>query len=109
MSWQPVESYTLSIAFGSDPDRSDELVQAVFDGIEDLKNAPPDDALVSDIRQALLRSFETGFQDNRTLLGQLASDYQRGDAPGASIRSYPASGSDFTRFGSGRRSTISEP
>ena len=96
LDWQPVESYTLTITFGSDPERTDELVQAVFDEIEDLKNTPPDAALVSDIRQALLRSFETGFQENRTLLGQLASDYQRGAVPGASIRSYPASAEALT-------------
>ncbi len=96
IAWQPVESYTLSITFGSDPERTDELVQAVFDGIEDLKADPPDDDLVSDVRQALLRSFETGFQENRTLLGQLVSDYQRGAVPGASIRSYPASAEALT-------------
>ncbi len=96
MTWQPVESYTFTITFGSDPERTDELVQAVFDGIEDLKSAPPDDDLVSDVRQALLRSFETGFQENRTLLGQLVSDYQRDADPGASIRSYPASAEALT-------------
>ena len=96
MAWQPVESYTLTIAFGSDPERTDELVQVVFDGIEDLKSAPPDKELVSDVRQALLRSFETGFQENRALLGQLVSDYQRGADPGASIRSYPASAEALT-------------
>jgi zinc protease len=96
MNWQPAESYTLTITFGSDPERTDELVQVVFDGIEDLKSEPPEEALVSDIRQALLRTFETGFQENRALLGQLASDYQRGVDPGASIRSYPASAEALT-------------
>ena len=91
VAWQPVETYTLSIAFGSDPERMDELVRAVFDGIEDLKTSPPSEDLVSDIRKALLRSFETDFQENRTLLNQLASDYRRGVTPGASIRSYPRS------------------
>ncbi len=91
IAWKPIENYTLNISFGSDPERTDELVQAVFDGIEDLKSDPPDESLVSDARQALLRAFETGFQENRTLLGQLVSDYQRGEVPGASIRSYPAS------------------
>ena len=91
MAWQPVETYTLSVTFGSDPERTDELVEAVFDGIEDLQTSPPDENIVSDVRQALLRSFETSFQENRTLLNQLVSDYQRGASPGASIRTYPAS------------------
>ena len=91
MAWQPLETYTLSITFGSDPDRTDELAEAVFEGIEDLKNSAPDEDVVSDVRQALLRSFETDFQENRTLLNQLANDYQRDVAPGASILTYPAS------------------
>ena len=90
-AWQPLETYTLSITFGSDPDRTDELAEAVFEGIEDLKNSAPDEDVVSDVRQALLRSFETDFQENRTLLNQLANDYQRDVAPGASLLTYPAS------------------
>ena len=89
--WRPEETYTLTISFGSDPERVEELVDAVFDGIEDLKNAPPTEVEVSNTREALLRSFETSFQQNRTVLNQLVFDYQRGMEPGASTRSYPAS------------------
>ena len=90
-SWRPEETYRLIITFGSDPERTEELVGTVFDGIEALKASGPTEQEVSDTREALLRSFETDFQENRTLLSQLVFDYQRGEAPGASIRSYPAS------------------
>ena len=69
----------------------DELVGTVFDGIEALKASGPTDQEVADTREAMLRSFETDFEENRTWLNQLVFDYQRGEEPGASIRSYPAS------------------
>ena len=90
-SWRPEETYTLTISFGSDPERMEELVGTVFDGIEAIKASGPTDQEVADTREAMLRSFETNFQENGTWLNQLVFDYQRGEEPGASIRSYPAS------------------
>jgi zinc protease len=90
LSWKPEESYTLTVSFGSDPERAEEMVAAVFGEIERLQAAPPDEEEVSDTREALERSFETDFQSNRTWLGQLVSDYQRGEEPGASVLSYEA-------------------
>jgi zinc protease len=91
IAWQPVESYTITIAFGSDPERTEELTASVFAEIEGLSNSGPTAEQVADVREALLLSFETDFQENRTLLNQLVSDYRRGEVPGASIRSYPSS------------------
>ena len=91
LAWQPTETYTVSISFGSAPDRVEELVGSVLDEIEVLQTAGPTPDEVASTQETMLRSFETAFQENRTVLGQLASDYQRGDVPGASIRTYPES------------------
>jgi len=96
LSWQPVESYTLTVTFGSDPERMEELVQAVYDGIEAFKDEGPTREQVADTREALLRDFETSFARNRTVLGQLAGDYERGVEPGASIESYEDSAEAIT-------------
>ncbi len=67
-NWRPEETYTLAISFGSDPDRVEELVETVFEGIEAFKNSPPTEEEVANTREALLRSFETSFQQNRNVL-----------------------------------------
>jgi hypothetical protein len=46
---------------------------------------------VADVKETLLRSFETDFQRDSTILGQIVSDYQRGVVPGASVASFEAS------------------
>ena len=81
----------MTISFGSDPERTEELVQTVYDGIEALKTEGPTEIEVANTREALLRAFETNFQQNGTILGQLVFDYQRGNEPGGSIETYPAS------------------
>jgi zinc protease len=95
-SWLPKETYTLTISFGSDPERTEELVRTILDEIEDLKKNGPAAEQISDTREALLRSFETSFRQNRSYLGQLALDYQRGDVPGQSLRTYPSSVKELT-------------
>jgi len=91
ISWLPRESYTITISFGSDPERTDELVRTILDEIENLKKNGPTAQQVSDTREAMLRAFETSLQENRTYLAQLTSDYRRGEEPGKSLRTYPSS------------------
>lgn len=90
-SWLPKETYTITISFGSDPERVDELVRTILDEIEDLKKHGPTAQQVSDTREALRRSFETSLKQNRSYIGQLAVDYRRGDVPGESLRTFPSS------------------
>ncbi len=91
LSWRPEETFQMTISFGSDPERADELVQRIFEGLEAFKESGPTEDQVADAREAILRQFETDFQENRTWLSQLVSDYQRGAAPGASIETFAAS------------------
>jgi len=91
ISWLPKETYTLTISFGSDPERTKELVGTILDTIADLKETGPTEREVSDAREAMLRSFETALQQNRSYIAQLAVDYRRDEVPGESLRTYPSS------------------
>jgi zinc protease len=78
----PDQEYSLSVGFGSDPARMEELTRAVFREIESLRTDGPTDKEVSDAREALLREHETGRKENGWLIAQLASRYQLGEDPG---------------------------
>ncbi len=72
----PTETYTFSIQFGCNPQRTDELVKAIFQEIENLKKNGPSEKQVSDIREQLIRDHETNIQQNSYLLGQIYLRYQ---------------------------------
>jgi len=77
----PDEEYSLTISFGCDPARVDELVKAVFQEIENLKTKEPSDKDVSDAREALFREYETGMKQNNWLITQIAAKYQHQEDP----------------------------
>jgi zinc protease len=72
----PREEYSLSIDFGSSPDRTEELVKGVFREIELLKTKGPTDKQVADVKELLLRDLETSSKQNGFLLLNIASRYQ---------------------------------
>jgi len=76
VSWRPEGNYRLTISFGSDPDRVDELLDAVYAEIDRLHGSPPTEAEVSDVRQAALRTFETNLESNSFWLSQLDGRYR---------------------------------
>ena len=77
----PIRTYTVSIAFGSDPKRLDDLLGRVYQEIEKFKTEGPTEKQVTDEREALLRDFETGSKQNGFLLGQLMTKYQNNEDP----------------------------
>jgi zinc protease len=77
----PVPTYTMSIGFGCDPKRLDELVGRVMQEIEKLKAEGPTEKQVADERAALQRDFETSSKQNGYLLNQLMAKYQVGEEP----------------------------
>ena len=79
----PVSTYTISIGFGADPARLDDLIARVHKEIERFKTEGPTDKQVSDEREALLRSFETSSKSNGFLIGQLTAAYQNNEDPAA--------------------------
>ena len=76
LRWRPESRYRLTISFGSDPDRVDELLDAVYAEIERLQGSPPTEAEVSDVREAALRTFETNLESNSYWLSQLDTRYR---------------------------------
>jgi zinc protease len=77
----PVANFTISIAFGCDPARLDDLVARVYQEIEKLKAEGPTAKQVRDEREALLRDFETQSKQNGYLVGQLLVKYQYNEDP----------------------------
>ena len=79
----PVSTYTISIGFGADPARLDDLIARVHKEIERFRTEGPTEKQVSDEREALLRSFETSSKSNGFLVGQLTAAYQHNEDPAA--------------------------
>lgn len=90
-AWRPEETYQLTVSFGSDPARAEELTAVVLAGIERFKELGPTEEQAAAARETLLRQFETDFQENGTWLGQLVSDFQRGEEPGAAVDTFVSS------------------
>ena len=77
----PNQEYSISIQFGSAPERADDLVKRVFQEIDKLKTTGPTEKQVTDEKEALLREFETNSKMNNYLLNQIALRYQSGEDP----------------------------
>jgi zinc protease len=75
----PVPVYSMSIQFGSAPDRADALVKRVFEEVDGLKTNGPTETQVNEVKQALLRDFETSSRQNAYLLSQITFKYQYGE------------------------------
>lgn len=77
----PRPEYSISIQFGCDPTRTDDLIKRVFNEIEEFKRNGPTEKQLNDQKEALARDFETNSKLNNYLLGQIASRYQLGEDP----------------------------
>jgi zinc protease len=77
----PDPEYRLTIDFGCSPDRTDNLVKTVLQEVERLRSEGPSEKQVADVREALLRDFETNIKQNGYLLTQIAGKYEYGEEP----------------------------
>jgi zinc protease len=77
----PKAEYSVTIQFGCDPQRTDDLIKRVFQEIEELKANGPTEKQLSDKKKALEREFETNSKQNNYLLSQIAFRYQAGEDP----------------------------
>jgi zinc protease len=75
----PEPRYSVTIDFGCDPERTEELVKALFREIEALKAKGPTDKEVSDAREALLRGHESDLALNNRLAARIAAAYEVSD------------------------------
>jgi zinc protease len=77
----PIPDYTISIGWGCDPARVDELVARVLQEIEVLKTNGPTAQQVADEREALLRDYESVTKQNGWWLSQIAQRYEIHEDP----------------------------
>jgi zinc protease len=77
----PNPQYSVTIQFGSDPQRTNELLKRIFQEIDLLKTKGPTEKQVNDQKEALLREFETSSKQNNYWLNQLSARYQVGEDP----------------------------
>ena len=73
---RPTEEYRLTINFASDPARTESLVQAAFQVIDQFKRNGPSEGQVLNTRAALMRDFETNSRQNAYLLNRIAYKYE---------------------------------
>lgn len=84
LSREPRPEFLVSIAFGSAPERVDELTRAVFEEVERMKASEPTAEELGKVQEIMRRSLETGLEQNGYWLGQILS-YDRQDLPLAGI------------------------
>ncbi len=76
---RPAEEYRLTISFACDPARTDALVRAAFQVVDQFKMLGPSSSQVTDTRTALRRDFESNSQRNEYLLNRLLFKYEYGE------------------------------
>ena len=75
----PEPAYSVTILFGTDPERVEELINVIFQEIGALKKEGVTADELRDAKQAMYRDYETGIKQNRWLLTQLYYRYQEGE------------------------------
>jgi zinc protease len=88
----PRQEYSISIGFGSNPDRTAPLVDRVHQEIERLKQDGPTEREVADAREQMTRDHESGMRRNDYLLANLAGRYQAGEDPSSLFDMTPVFG-----------------
>jgi zinc protease len=84
----PKQNYKVTISFGCDPGRTEELTNTVFQVIDSLKTIGPGKIYITKVRETQLRSYETSLKENTFWVRALQSYYFRGQNP-ALILKYP--------------------
>src|SRR5690606_32713345 len=69
----PREHYAMTLRFGADPDRIDDLVTAAFGEIDRLRTAGPDTALVTRVQELQRRELEQSIRQNAYWLTNLSA------------------------------------
>jgi zinc protease len=77
----PDTTYSVSIGFGADPARIDELVDSTFTVLRAFQSAGPSDSIVHKVQEAQIRERETSLKQNGYWLGQLVAAQRWGSDP----------------------------
>ena len=87
LTYRPDEEYSVSISFGSAPERAEELAAVVFEEIERIKTEGPDAETVAKVRETQRRFKETNLRENDYWIDQMRS-FDRQGRDYAEISSY---------------------
>jgi zinc protease len=82
----PDTSYQVTIGFGSDPARMEELVEAAFAEVRAFQTEGPADSVVQKVKEAQRRASETNLRENGYWIGQLLTTDRWGLDPRNLIR-----------------------
>jgi zinc protease len=77
----PKQDYSITIQFGSSPERTDDLIKRVFEEIEKFKKEGPTEKQLTDEKEALIREFETNSTQNGYLLNQISLRFYHKEDP----------------------------
>ena len=75
----PRQEYTVTVSFGSAPDRADALVDTIFKKIDELKITGPNERELASFREILLRDYESNTKTNGFFMREIATRYQFGE------------------------------
>lgn len=80
--WQhPEPRYSISVSFGCDPERLEELTQVVFAQIDSLKQSPVEASYLHKVTEMDLRRRESNYKENSFWRGALRSAYDNNSDP----------------------------
>jgi zinc protease len=88
MNLFPKQDYKVTISFGCDPSRAEELTGTVFQVIDSLKNFGTTEIYITKVKEAQLRSYETNMKENAFWLRALQNYYFNGQDPSLILK-YP--------------------
>lgn len=77
----PKEEYTMTLGFGCDPKRADELIAEALRVIDEYKKNGPTSDEVQKVQSTYLRDREVQLRDNRFWMNMLSSRYWLGEDP----------------------------
>jgi len=77
----PREGYYLSLGWGCDPERTEELTETVWAVIEEMQTDGPDEETMGKVRETQLREDQTNLKDNRFWLRHLGKHHMEGTDP----------------------------
>ena len=86
---EPVPHYSVTISFGSDPQRLEALTKSVFEQIEKFKREGPTAAELAKVKETQRREWEINLKRNGYWAGQIAGRDRMGE-PIADILTFPS-------------------
>ena len=75
------QRYSVTVQFGSSPERSEELARTVLAEIRSISDSGPSPAELERVKETQLRTRQTALRQNPFWLGQLTAAYEYGDDP----------------------------